>query len=358
MEISEIKSRLSLETVLNHYQLSPDKNGMLPCPFHEDRKPSMQVYYKTGTCYCFSTNCQTHEKSLDVIDFIMFMENTTKHQAILKAKSFLSNESNNPQELSRSAVLTKLFTYFRNGIYNSKPALDYLAKRNLDVNKLEVGYNTGQFHHGKRRNENLIKSCVDVGMLKPNGKSRTGAEGYQVFAKSCLCFPLRNRAKQIVSFYFRSIANNEDQRHFFLTNRQGLYPHYPSPETQHLILTESIIDAATLLQQDEIAGEYEILALYGTKGFTQEHQEAIKNLKHLAEVIFFLNGDEAGEEATRKHGRTVQDLHPQAQVTVVPLLAGEDINDVVQKQGTDPGFFKELINYVCTSSNTSRSSLA
>ena len=77
MEISEIKSRLSLETVLNHYQLSPDKNGMLHCPFHEDRKPSMQVYPKTGTCYCFSTNCQTHEKSLDVIDFIMFMENTT-----------------------------------------------------------------------------------------------------------------------------------------------------------------------------------------------------------------------------------------------------------------------------------------
>jgi DNA primase len=164
VEIPAIKSRLSLETVLNHYQLTPDKNGMLHCPFHEDRKPSMQVYPKTGTCYCFSSNCKTHGKSLDVIDFIMFMEfgslseAEAKHQAILKAKSFLSNESDNPQELSRSAVLTKLFTYFRNGIYNSKPALDYLEKRGQDVNKLEVGYNTGQFHHGKRRNEHFIRS--------------------------------------------------------------------------------------------------------------------------------------------------------------------------------------------------------
>jgi hypothetical protein len=40
--------------------------------------PSLQVYYKTHTAYCFSSNCKTHGKSLDVIDFIMHKENCSK----------------------------------------------------------------------------------------------------------------------------------------------------------------------------------------------------------------------------------------------------------------------------------------
>ena len=69
MEIADIKSSLSLADVLQHYGLKPDKHARLNCPFHPDKTPSLQVYYKTQTCYCFSANCSTHGKSLDVIDF-------------------------------------------------------------------------------------------------------------------------------------------------------------------------------------------------------------------------------------------------------------------------------------------------
>ncbi|MGQ9620383.1 MAG: CHC2 zinc finger domain-containing protein [Bacteroidales bacterium] len=72
MEISEIKQRLTMAMVLSRYNLKPDKHLRLCCPFHEDKTPSMQVYYKTHTAYCFSSNCPTHGKSLDVIDFIMY----------------------------------------------------------------------------------------------------------------------------------------------------------------------------------------------------------------------------------------------------------------------------------------------
>jgi DNA primase len=41
MEIANIKSHLSIETVLTNYGLSADRNGMLSCPFHEDSTPSM-----------------------------------------------------------------------------------------------------------------------------------------------------------------------------------------------------------------------------------------------------------------------------------------------------------------------------
>ncbi|QOW10082.1 hypothetical protein Q73A0000_06765 [Kaistella flava (ex Peng et al. 2021)] len=96
MEITAIKSQLSISTVLQYYGLKPDKNAKMCCPFHEDKTPSMQIYYKTQTAYCFSTNCKTHGKSMDVIDFIMHKENLTKHEAIRKAQEIINPNSENP----------------------------------------------------------------------------------------------------------------------------------------------------------------------------------------------------------------------------------------------------------------------
>jgi len=84
MRIEQIKSQLTITTVLSNYGLEINRNGMLACPFHADDKPSMKVY-ATNTVYCFAGSCEI--KSLDVIDFIMRMEKVNKHEAILKAKS-------------------------------------------------------------------------------------------------------------------------------------------------------------------------------------------------------------------------------------------------------------------------------
>ena len=53
MEISEIKQRLSIETVLVHYDLHPDKHNLLKCPFHDDKDPSLKIYPETNTFNCF-----------------------------------------------------------------------------------------------------------------------------------------------------------------------------------------------------------------------------------------------------------------------------------------------------------------
>ncbi len=86
MNIPEIKSRLSMQEVLRHYGLKPDRNRMLNCPFHEDKKPSMQFYEDTNTVYCFSANCELQGKGIDQIDFILHKEHCSKHEAIEKAK--------------------------------------------------------------------------------------------------------------------------------------------------------------------------------------------------------------------------------------------------------------------------------
>jgi DNA primase/energy-coupling factor transporter ATP-binding protein EcfA2 len=347
MEIAEIKTQLTLARVLQHYGLKPDKHLRLHCPFHDDKTPSLQVYYKTHTAYCFSSNCKTHGKSLDVIDFVLYKENCSKHEAIEKCKELLNGDvtaASPAEQLTRTAILTKQFTYFKNAVHNSKPAQDYLQSRALDYTKLDIGYNTGQFHHGTRKDEALIKSCVQVGLLSAQDRlSRTGEASYKPFAKYCLVFALRNQSNQVSGLYFRSTINDQDQRHFYLKDRQGLYPKYPAPQTQQLILTESIIDAATLLQIPTITEHYSVLALYGTNGLTEEHIQTIQALPHLTEITLWFNADAAGRAATNAHGQTLQALHPTVRITAVDLPDGEDINSLAQTH-TDPQLFIDLFN--------------
>jgi DNA primase len=343
MEIQEIKSQLSLAQVLDHYGLKPDKHGKMNCPFHDDKTPSFQVYWKTHTCYCFSSNCPTNGKSLDVIDFIMHKEKVDKHNAILKAQTLISNPETQAA-LSREAFLTKMFTYFKNAVYNSKPAAEYIASRSLDHYQLEIGYNTAQFHHGKRRDETLINYCVQYGLLREttmiSGRAKDD-KAYNVFGKYCIVFALRNRENQISGLYFRSTINDTDQKHFYLKDRQGLYPCYPKPETKKLILTEAIIDAATLLQVSEITATYSILSCYGTNGLTEEHEQAIRELEQLEEIIFFFDGDEAGSKAVHKYTEEIKQLKPGVKITSVNTPENEDVNSLAQ--GHDPGILAHLI---------------
>ncbi len=345
MEIYQIKQQLTLSQVLHYYHLKPDKQLRLCCPFHNDKTPSMQIYYKTHTAYCFSSNCPTHGKSLDVIDFVMYKEGCSKHEAILKAGQMITSAAKNQKpttELPRIAVLTKIFTYFKNGVHNSKPAQEYLQQRGLDYNKTEVGYNSGQFHHGARKDTYLIESCVQYGLLLDlEAKSRTGNPAYKPFGKWCIVFALRNRQNQIVSLYFRSTLDDKKQRHFYLKDRQGLYPKYPGKDTKRLILTESIIDAATLLEQEKIKDSYEILSLYGTNGLTEEHTEAVGQLKELEEIIFFLNGDQAGVKAVEKYAPMLKGDYPNVTISNVQVPENEDINSLLQ--GHSPDILTHLI---------------
>ena len=332
MEIQDIKTQISIGLILDHYGMEADKNQRMRCPFHDDKTPSMQIYTKTNTAYCFSSNCRTHGKSLDVIDFIMYKESITKHEAIEKAKTMINgqlimvDEQVKPsEEFIRTDVLTKIFIYFKNGLNSSVPALEYLKSRNLDPNQIEVGYNAGQFHYTNRDNKELIKSLVKVGLLTEDASRGN----YQIFAKNCIVFALKNSQNQVAGLYFRSTINDKESKHYYLKDRSGLYPHYPHQNTKGLIITEAIIDAATLLQNAAITQQYSIVAAYGTNGLTEEHQEAIRNLKELEEVIFFFDGDESGKVAVNKYAIVIKEMLANIKISIVNTPDGEDVNSLL-----------------------------
>ena len=312
MEITHIKENLSILTVLAYYGLKPDKSNRLACPFHEDTNPSMQVYPQTNTVYCFSANCKLHGKAIDAIDFILHKENSSKHEALKKASSMVNPIVVTPIKTKQAALkietnLEEQFKQMQSNVVKSPTAKAYIQSRILDTEKLAIGYNV-----------TTISSL-----------------------KHCIVFPLKDKEEKMVSFYGRSIYNDSKERHYYQANRSGLYPQYPKPYTKKLILTESIIDAATILQNNDITQEYSILALYGTNGLTNEHIAALQALNELEEIIFMLNSDEAGKHATEKLSKQLKELLPTIQLSSVTLPC-KDVNEVAQAH-SDNEIFTHLL---------------
>jgi len=307
MTIKEIKSQLTLSQVLTHYNLTPDSNNRLCCPWHDDKTPSLQIYPKTNTWTCFSSNCNAG--SGDQIDFIMNMESVggqsfTKHEAMMKAKAMLGHTIIKKAEAQTTTEYEKLFTQFQSNIKSEK-VKNYLQSRNLNHRQIEIGYNANTWS----------------------------------YLKHCIIFPLQNLQNEIVSFYGRSIYDKENAKHYYLKNRSGLYPGYPKSDSQTLILTEAILDAATLLQLDI---DYDVLAMYGTNGLTEEHQEALRNLNHLEEVILFFDGDEAGRKAVEKWTPVLKGIQATVKISYVVTPEGEDINSLSQSH--ESAIFHHLLS--------------
>ncbi len=367
MEIREIKERLSILAVLSYYGLKPDRNKRINCPFHDDKTPSMQVYPETNTVFCFSSNCKLNGKAIDQIDFIMHKESCTKHEAIQKAKSMLNHIETKPikkqgnnhelppepgantENLSGNRrILSKIFNYFRNGFIMRKDnkARNYLQSRGLDVSKLEnlgitFGYNSAQFHHRGRISPEDMQACERSGLLiKSTNGSRTEFS-YTPWASHCAIFPLTDEQGNITGMYGRRAAAGNKNNHYYLKNSKGLF-YYPKKDANKLIITESIIDFLSLYQIDEIRNRYDFLPIYGTNRLNREHTGAVSQLKQLQEIIFFLDGDKAGEEAIKKYSKELHELNTTIQISKVETPENEDINSLLQ--GHESEIFTHLLD--------------
>ena len=363
MEIKAIKERLSLAEVLQHYNLQP-KNNMLKCFMHEDKTASLQVNLEKNFYKCHSCG-----KTGDQIQFIEDFEKLSKHEAIKKAERLVAlfpqhqlgdphinqktvhneREANDrgTAKIEQTDFLGRMFALFRKGFYGSPPAKEYAEFRKLNValgaNKegLEIGFNSGQFHHGTRKDENLINQCLEYGLLIDKGLTgRTGEKAYGVFANKCLIFPLRNKQNEIVSIYGRSILDKGNSKHFYLKNRTGIYPGYPSNETTKLILTEAIIDCASLLQIKEIRDNYSLISCFGTNGLNEEILNSIKELPKLEEIIFCFDNDDAGRKAVEKYAEILREERLTASLKVVEL-PNNDVNETLQLHSEE--IFLELL---------------
>ncbi|MGH1339800.1 MAG: toprim domain-containing protein [Aureispira sp.] len=331
MEIQEIKERLSIVQVLAYYGLKMNRNKHICCPFHEDKTPSMRVYEETNTVYCFSGNCRLEGKSLDVIEFVQQKEGCSKHEAILKCKELLGFI---PKVTVKKELLEQIWEDLKASFKrNGKKAQSYAKNRGLEG--IELGYNAGRWHLGKHRTEAERAGAKELGFLLTSRQTESKATPW---GKECIIFPLRSNTGKVVSFYGRSVSK---KGHYYMKDRSGLYPAYPSKQATRIILVESVIDAASLLGIKELK-DYEVLALYGTNGYTTEHKKALQSCGELEEVILMLDGDEAGQKANKKLSEQLQKELPQSIIKEVSLPENTDVNELWANHLSGE-LFKELL---------------
>lgn len=185
-------------------------------------------------------------------------------------------------------LLEVLFRSFRTGINSKKAEIprDYLEARGLDFSKLEIGFNSGQFHH--RKDEAFRKPFEQIGVLTKSSAATKESDmtAYTCFGSYGIIFPLKDKNNHIVNLY--AIRIKVKSEHAEYLNTSGIYPHYPHPLTKRLFITPTILDAASVLQSGVLENRDSIMALDDGK-YKPKHYLVIECLQHLEEVIIIQN---------------------------------------------------------------------
>ena len=186
---------------------------------------------------------------------------------------------------NRIEIFKTIHTSMSNGIRagKSKEARKWMEQKGLSIDLTHACFNSGQMHH--RREESFIEALKSVGFLKENGingKKEGNPPEYTSFGKEAIVFPLRNENNEVVNFH--AIRINMEKETTEYLNYKGLYPCYPSPQTTKLYITNTILEAATLIESRVMDNRDAVISLHN--GVIEEvHYLAIKELKQLETII-------------------------------------------------------------------------
>ncbi|RZJ36580.1 MAG: hypothetical protein EOO51_00225 [Flavobacterium sp.] len=180
--------------------------------------------------------------------------------------------------------LDQLFQSFETGIRSVKAAKpkEYLKSIGLDYNELRIGFNSGQFHHGKPQQ---VKDHFEaLGVLKKSdmGVRDTSMTAYTVFGRYGIVFPLFDSENKVVNLYAQRFDMATPIAEYL--NKKGLYPSYPTLNTKRLYIAPTLMDAASLLQSKALDHREAVLALHDGE-FLNQHKQAVESLKELEQII-------------------------------------------------------------------------
>lgn len=178
--------------------------------------------------------------------------------------------------------LEQLYKTFETGIRTALKPKQYLKEIGLDFQHLQIGYNSGQFHHGKP--EELKVHYENLGMLKQSNTpiKKNASSAYTVFGSRGLVFPLKDSDGIIINYFALRFDLDSPKEEYL--NSGGVYPKYPDQNAKRLFIVPSVIDAASLLQSGVLEKDEAVIALHSGELLGQ-HQQAIASLRSLEKII-------------------------------------------------------------------------
>jgi len=318
------------------------------CPFHDERSPSFGINPAEKVYYCFG--CQA---SGDAFTFVMETEGVDFKGALElladRYKIALELEDEDPRAAEQRQrrerlleLLERTATFYARQLWESREAQrarDYLARRGLEeatLREFRVGYApsawdtvlTATMRAGFKATE-----LWDAGLLQANERS---GRKYDRF-RSQIIFPLADARGRVRGFAGRTLVSDGERRG----------PKYVNSPESDLFHKRSQLFAADLARAAAAKagsvvvaeGYTDVIAMHqvGVRNSvcimgTSLTEEQVAELARLAPVVqLALDSDSAGQEAMLRAARVAAGRR--LELRVVPLPAGEDPAELVQREG-------------------------
>ena len=301
LDFNQIKASTDLVRVVESYGVKLKKTGrnyVGRCCFHEDKNPSLIITPAKGLFHCPACGAAGN-----VIQFVARKEGITDRAAAMKLCQAIPGVSRgsdlkpppapppaapalSPGETA--TLLQRVAGFYAKTLHKDRAGLDYLKTRKLDdptmLEAFQVGYSNGTLPGVLPQAGEILDGLKALGVLNQKG---------QEHFRGCVTIPLFDTAGNVSGLYGRRVTDGEP-RHLYLPGpRRGVWNGATAKTHQTLFIAEAILDGMALWQ----AGFKNVIAIYGTNGWTADHEQLLKD-NGATEVFLCLDNDEAGRTAT------------------------------------------------------------
>jgi len=322
-EIEEVKRNVDLVALVRSSGVELTKKGknwVGSCPFHADGKTkSLIVTPDKGLWNCLGA-CRNngHPSGGDAIGWVVRLKGISFREAMKELgatprRDVPLEKAAPPPSLPVSPLLETVTAHYHESLLSSKEARAYLESRKLwspDLLKaLRVGYADGSLSEriGKAP---LKKDLRTIGVF-------TGS--WREMFKGCIVVPLFT-GDAVTGLYARKIQGTQ---HLYLPGpRRGLVNARGAKDAERLVLCESILDALSLI----LLGEPGALSLWGTNGWTEDHETFLKQWTG-KDLVICMDADEAGKGTSERLAKDLSPYNPR----VLDLSPFKDPNDLLVK---------------------------
>lgn len=289
-ELNQLKQEISLADLVRSSGVELKAHGenlIGLCPFHDDKNPSLVITPKKKLWNCLGA-CS---EGGSVIDWVMKSQNLDFKQAV----NHLKPGSKKPTEQAQVITLDLITEHYHKKLYDNKPALNYLKQRGFNKPELygrfKIGFADGTL--SKMIDPDQKEALKQPGIYRANGREHL---------YGCITIPLFSDQNRVVGMYGRNINEKNPFKHLYLKGEHtGIFNRKASKAYDQIILTESILDALSLIE----LGLENVHALYGINGLTAAHIETLKQ-DRVKTIILALDNDKAGHKATETIRETLE----------------------------------------------------
>lgn len=340
--LDELLARNPIEDVVGQYVPLTRRGSNLfgLCPFHGEKTPSFSVAPDKGIFYCFGCH-----KGGGVINFIMETESLTYPDAV----RFLAKRAGLPvpedeQYQSRYRQQERLWAlcreaarYFHGQLYGPAGAggLAYAQGRGLSqgtLTRFGIGFAPDAWDNlltAMQRKGYTEQELLDAGLALKNERRGTLYDRF----RNRLMFPIIDVRGNVIGFGGRVMDDatpkylNSPETLIF-NKRKNLFALNVAKKSKQgkIILTEGYMDAIALHQ----AGFDCAVASLGTS-LTEEHAALLS--RYTDQVILIYDGDEAGQNATRRALPMLE--RTGLQVRILRMEGAKDPDEFLKTYGPD-----------------------